>query len=139
MRKKILRISIIIFVIIISIGVIDFKREEVKIKQIDNSIITSITLQHYDEVIVIDKSDVNFLKIIDFASDIRLNLRYIGFPVYGQSISITFHNNDGENFEISTGVDFTIVNNKRFFTAFRSKKLAKELSSILGKYYGYNQ
>lgn len=140
MRKKVLGSIIIFILIIITVfAIFDFKKEEDKLHKLSNSNVTSITLEHYGETITIDPSDPNFLEIIELSSDLKLSFRYIGLPLYGIPINVTFESNDKAVLEFAPSLNFIIVNNKRFYSSFRSKNSLKKLDSILGEYYGYTQ
>ena len=101
--------------------------------------VNRISLEHYKEVIEVETSDPNFIEIIKLTSNLKIRSKYFGDNLYGVPIKITFYEGNSIIFEVSSGVEYTIVNGTTFNTSIKSRIYAEKLDTILGSYYGYDQ
>lgn len=137
MKKKIFYFSLFFVLILLVVLFIDSKNYNNILSTLDDHNITRITLEHYEETVDIAFSDPNFNQIIELTSELDLGFRYIGLPLIGQPITITFYSGDKELFTVGPGVKYTIINEKRFYTSWGSFNKAEELDKIISSYYGY--
>lgn len=139
MKHKKILIPAFILILIFTFFSVNTFRAQYQINKLKNTEVTRITLEHYDEIIEVDKEDQNFASIISLSSEVKVGIKYIGLPLYGMPITVNFYSEQELILTLAPGFGYTNVNEKRYYTRTSSRIYTNELASILGAYYGYIQ